>query len=204
MIRERLKDFLEYTESHPLPLYVQDHYGDIGTRHFWCSDWWTEELIKCLLIGMVKYREMERPKKLQGNNKFVPEHIIETARGKWNTMRTIARTKCTCDNLFVCEVGRGIDIIMASFVKHWAKVICYDYITPHGHLIEEYFGERMGIKIDFTTVKSEEYPFDTIDEDVILIANNTKIPWTGGNSIQNNKRILHIIRNGRLLYGRDG
>jgi len=117
-------------------------------------------------------------------------------------MRWLARVKDAADTLLVCEVGRGLDILVATFVRDWPKVICYDYVGSHGRKLEEYFGEWM--EIDFVGETSKRYPFGSVDEDVILIANETKIPDAGGKAIQENPHIRHIIRNGRLMYGRDG
>ena len=203
-IKERLKDFLEYTGKNPLPYYVQDHHGDIGKRHFWCSDWWTEEVTRCLLVGIRTYRGLERPDKLYGNEFFVQEHIVNCAKQKLLMMRSLSKIKNEANKLLVCEVGRGLDILVASLVQNWTKVISYDRIVMHGRLISEYFGMGMGMEIDFRAETSERFPFDSINEDIILVANGTQIQNDVARAIQKNMRIKHVIRNGRLLYGRDG
>jgi len=97
------------------------------------------------------------------------------------------KIKNLTDALFICEIGVGLDLLYASQIKEWKKVICYDRMPLQvGKGLQDLFDD-LGIHttIEYqqiqTPITDKRFEFrdveitpiegviDSIHEDVILI-----------------------------------
>lgn len=180
-----------------IPLKSQEYIGSEG--QWWTADWWSIEVLTCLIEGREAYLKMEPPDYLRGNNTWSRKRITHYNFMKNNMVSILRCVKDDADELLVCEVGRGIDILLASMVKKWTNIYCYDSNYHEGGEINLYFKKGLGMPIGFVTSPSSKYKFEDISRSTILVANSTRIGKFRARKLINNKNIVHIIKNGRLI-----
>jgi hypothetical protein len=195
-IFDQLKNFTQFVTFNLLPLYEQKSKGK--GKDFWCTDWWTIEVGKYLFNGEETYMGDPPPYRLRDNTNFDKKKIIKDGNVKLATFEALQQVKDSADNLFVCKVGRGLELVLANFVKKWNKVLCYDDNKFYGELLNSYFVNQLRMNIEFTNCSTAKYPFENIRENTILVANGTRINI---DEILTNKHIVKAIINGEL-YGK--
>jgi len=123
--------------------------------------------------------------------------LSEKAQVKLDTVEVLKKINGDADSIFVCEVGRGLDILVAYNVKNWSSVLCYDYFD-YSSILEHFFKGKVS-DLRFTLSESTDFDFGSIDRKVILIANNVTSIQSEKIIACTNKNIVHIIWNGGLL-----
>ncbi len=194
-IRE-LKIFNQSITMSPLPIDKQEARTD--GKHMWCADWWTIEVLKCLFNGEQGYRLDPPPNRLKNNYLWSQEEIIKNANAKIRMLDLLRENKDFSDTVFICEVGRGIDVLLASFVKPWTKIVCYDNNEYVLGAMELYFKEKLGLPIQHFRVNSGDFDFNTITEKVIMLVNVAMMGGKQKDIIKNKSNILAIIDGVRL------
>jgi len=201
-ISDQLKNFTQFVTFQLLPLYDQHHVGK--GKDFWCVDWWTIEVGKFLFNGEETYLGDPPPYRLRNNKNFAKEKIIEDGKVKLAMFETLKKIKDSADTLLVCEVGRGLELILAHFVKKWKKIYCYDYNPLYKDLLDTYFVNQLGMNIVFNNCKTAKFPFEDIEEDTILIASHVQMRKDVAEKILMNDCIVKVILNGKLTEKRGG
>ena len=100
------------------------------------------------------------------------------------------------DNLLVCEVGYGIDIVVAMMAKDWKEIRCYDRCGGFKEGLLNFFTKRYGLNIKFERSISTMFRFDEIKNDTVVISNTTHIYI--------DEESERIRKNEKLIYLRDG
>ena len=173
-------NFLNHVRNNPFP----HNQESCGTgKDLWTSDMWTVEVLKCLYYGD-SYDEFIEPKLLV-NNKFDVERIKKDAEIKRATYANLQKIQVDSDYLLICEVGRGIEILIAFLVSYWEKIYCYDQANYKDYLFN--FGS-----INFFQTTSAEFDPSTIPEDIIMIMSHSIYPPFKSNNI------IHSIIDGEL------
>jgi hypothetical protein len=191
-----VKDFIGVVQGLPLEFEKQEKNEIDGRR--WCSDWWTIEVLKCLYWTKEPYLLDTLPNRLKNNIAFVGrEEIVTQTESKLRMMDELEKVKDLSDILYVCEVGRGVDILLALMIKEWSKIICYD-INPHYvDLLPKHFP---GKSIEIFRANSGDIDFiNNIKEPLILIADNHRLGKKGIFDIANNPTIKAAIIEGALI-----
>lgn len=173
-----MKDFLKYLENNPF-IGNQESCG-IGDN-YWNADMWTIEVIKAYCGNYNK------SKKLKNNRNYDPNRIKIDAKIKHNMRKNLEDIKNETDFLLICEVGRGIDILIANNVKKWKKIYCYDQVDYSSYL-------NIFDNIEFYKSPSSIFNPDIILHDIIMIVNHSIYkPFE-------NKNIIHAIIDGELKW----
>jgi len=125
---------------------------------------WTIEVVKCLL-HKDEYRLSSR---LEDNRHCSIDRIKRDAAIKRSTYDNINKVLKTqpCKSLLVCEVGRGLDIVMALAIQKWGKIYCYDHVDYSREL--DYFPS-----VEFSRQSSTAFNPNRLPEDVIMIMNHS-------------------------------
>lgn len=196
---QQLLDLRIFTQSitmRPVPIDKQEAVRN--GKDIWCADWWTIEVLKCLFNGEAVYRVDPPPNRLKNNKIWSMEQIVSNANQKLQMMKLLEENKDFSDTLYVCEVGRGIDILLASFIKPWKKIVCYDtneYILKE---MELYFKDKLGMPIESFKMNSGNFDFNTITEKVIMLANIVKAGEPQKKIIKEKENIFAIFDGGKL------
>jgi len=188
---QKIKDLQIEIATNQLPIDKQEAQEQNG--FYWCSDWWHIEVCKCLISGHLKYREELPPLHGINNPLWGMEQAITAVDYKLNMLKTLKEETSSLDILFICEVGRGIDIILASFIKDWKKIICYD-INPY--ILEKmnsYFKDKLGFPIESFRVNTGDYDFSSINENVALVANQCRFDKKQFDEIKSSYFIKAVI-----------
>lgn len=194
-IRE-LKIFNQSITMRPIPIDKQEAVRK--EKDIWCADWWTIEVLKCLFNTEPVYRLDPPPNRLKNNKIWSMEQIVSNANHKLQMMKIMEENKDFSDTLFICEVGRGIDLLLASFIKPWKKIVCYD---NNEYILEEvnlYFKDKLGLPVETFRMNSGNYDFNAVTEKVIMIANITRMGEEQKALIKTKENILPIFDGGRL------
>jgi len=192
-MKQKLVKFIEFTQSRCIKPNRKNSKGKFP--NLWTDDDWHLEVSKCLLVGIDTYRIYNPPARFWDNPYYDKEKLIEDSTVKLNTIESLNKVKDSADNLFICEVGRGLDILVASTVKNWSEIICYDYYD-YEPLLQSFFASE---SITFILSDSEVFDFSKIDKKVILIANCINSISLDKITNYKNDNIVHIIWNGELV-----
>ena len=149
------------------PLEYQEHIGE--GKDFWCLDWWVIEICKYFFEGEVDYLRFPIARRLEGNENFKRDEIVEISRQKWANLAEIELMNHH-DKVIVFETCRGFDTKLISNIKDWETI----YVT-----IEN--------KSKVVVEKTKEYLADF--HNVELIDGNTfdhekPLPWMKSVSFQ--------------------
>jgi len=119
--QKQIGDMLHYTIYNLIyPLENQNHIGE--GKDFWCSDWWTIEVLKCFYIGKDRYMSDPIPRRLEGNKNFSRQKIIEEVQFKLELISKIEEIKDNYDSVYISMIGRGVDVLLIGFLKKWKKI----------------------------------------------------------------------------------
>lgn len=193
--RQDLINFLTYTQNNTIK---PDSYTSIGTYpNMWTDDDWHMEIAKYLLVGKSNYLSYNPPSRLKGNPYYSPEKLVEIGDAKLKTADILSGISAEANVLLICEVGRGLDILIANSIKTWNKIICYDYVDYRAHL-SSMFPNSI---IEFLLSRSEEIQFDNVQQSTIAIANDIKCPEKDflRSKLIASSNIVKVIWNGELI-----
>lgn len=190
----RLQQFINALEESQLPFDQIDHLA----RGSWSSDAWTLETCRCL-ADPKKYKASLRKKYGMYKPYFNSPPIISIlnwVERKLKLHAELLRKADQAEHLFVCEAGRGIDVLLALLVKPWKTITCYDYKESHKAPLEAAFE---GFPLKFFTADSREFDFGSIQRPkTLLIAQDHGIPKSGLQRLLENKNItVPIFTEGR-------
>lgn len=164
----------------------------------WCADLWTLEVLRCLILSETVYRNTELPDNLKNNKIFSIEEICTAATNKMKMFDLLKKNKEFTDNIFICECGRGVDILLASFIKKWNKIVCYDINPFIREEVNTYFNNYLHLSVESFFANSGDYDFSQINYKTIVLANITRISSEQYQTMLNNNNLLVIV-DGTLL-----
>lgn len=190
----KIGNFLQYTQYHLVyPMENQETCG--GGKDFWCSDWWTIEVAKCLYIGEDRYLSEPIPRRLSDNNSFSQQDTIKAVNLKKRSLSCLSELKDVSSSLFIPQIGRGIDLLLANLIKSWKNIYCFDMVDYQKYL-EECFHENT---IHFKAVPESAYTLNNIEEKSIAIVNNKLIKDKPMQSLLQHDKIVKIIHMGEIF-----
>jgi len=143
-----LMKFVQFVQTNLLPIHEQKHVGELG-KDFFCVDWWTIEVCKCLFNGEQMYVEDPPPWRLRDNKNFDKQKIIKDAKKRLETIEMLKLKHSEKEILIIHNVGRGLELVLANHFKQWDRAICYDKNIQYGPLLDMYFREKLGMNIEF-------------------------------------------------------
>ena len=190
-----LQDFMDHLEEVVQPFDQTDH---LQTAE-WGSHAWTMEITRCLLSPS-QYRTPLRRKYGIKRPEFMGcplMHVLGDTHDKLQMHSSLSKVSSLSEKLFICQVGRVLEIVLALMVKHWSKVSCYDYKAVQREPVVQYFGSQT--EIDYFDADSRKFDFGSISEQTILIASRHLIPESGLQAIQLNDHIMAAIIDGQIV-----
>lgn len=193
-----LLNFLQHIIYSLLPVKEQEAEGEYP-HSLWTADYWTIEVAKCLLLGNERYLTDPPPRRLEGNPNFDREGIIHDVEFKRAVREHLLSLKDKVGSLLIGEVGRGLDILVASTVKKWDKVYCWDPNFRYGPLLKRFFGEFGDI--NFIVSPTHSFDYSILEEEVVMVLNHARIGDKGLERFLNCKNISFLINNGVLIKG---
>ena len=143
----KIANFIQYVIYHPL--LWQDLSDSTKIPDELMIDEITIELGKFIMMGENNYFLDPAPVRMYGQQRveIFKEDIVKLGIAHWNNLQNIKDEK----QIIIYGQYRGIDIVLANFVKHWDKII---YFEPNEYLLsrtKEYFTED---NIIFTSSKN--------------------------------------------------
>jgi len=191
-----LKEFYSHCFNTPL--------GAEQKTTSWSLSYWTYEVMEHLILGEEEYMKAPSPPWLETKPTY-REHKALRNYGivKRMMFRKLKEMKDLADNLVVCEVGYGVDIVLSMMVKDWNEIRCYDMNGGLEILINEFFVQKYGLNVKFERSNSNHFRFDEIENPTIVISNNTHISvgeWS--DRIRNNENLIYL-RDGEVLDRKD-
>lgn len=174
------KEFLKHVKENPF-IGNQEQCGT--GNNYWNADYWTIEVARCLSSD-----EYILPVRFKGNKFADPNRIKKDADIKRAIKTVLESIKDSADCLLVCEVGRGLDILVANTVKEWKTVYCYDHVNYERYL------KRVFNNISFLQKGTGVYMTDLIEDECIVIMNHSIY------SYEKFMNTTHGIINGELKW----
>jgi len=167
----------------------------------WCQSYFTYEVLHGLILGRDRYEEHPWPYWLEGRLKYrthgpIRKHI-QVKKDTFNLLNN--GLKEATGNLLLCEIGYGVDLVIAMMTRKWDVVKSYDHNPYMKSGLEKFFVERHGVNLSFKCSPSNYYRFDEITEPTIVISNFCHISVdVKAKEIKENDNIIYI-RNGELV-----
>lgn len=192
---EMVANFIKHIQYNLLPRDMQEACGK--GKDFWCADYWTLEVAKCLFIGNERYMNDPLPRRLENNKSFGKEEIIADSDAKLSMLNFLSTIKGP-NNLLICEVGRGLDILVAIIAKKWNKIYCYDHNGLYESLLRMFF-ESYGSKIIFTKISTHGFDVNSDYNETTMVINRTRVGFDAAIKFFDCPSIIYIIKDGRLL-----
>jgi len=193
---ELLKEFYYYCFNTRLE-YEQAQ--GAGTSTWKCS-YWTYEIMENFILGEEEYQKVNKPPWLT----YMPTYrdhtsMLNYGRNKRLMFKRLKEIEKLVDNLLVCEIGYGVDLILAMMIKKWGMILSYDQNKYFKEFLYGFFVEKKGLDLTFEVQSSSAYKFDEINEPTLVISNNTHIGiGDPSNRIRNNENLIYL-RDGRFL-----
>lgn len=193
MNHKEIERFLQYLIRNLLPSYIKQEEQGEG-ENYWNADFWTIEVAKCLYVGDRAYLEPEyTPSKFLNNKNYNKKEIINHAMIKKSMFEFLKEVKDDANELLVCEVGRGLDILIANMVKKWDKIYCYDQNKVYGNYLKSDFNN-----IEFYPEPTVVFDPEVVDNNTIAIINHSRLrDYT---KYKNAEKIVHLIADGKLIW----
>ena len=176
------KDFLKYLEKNPF-IGNQEQCGT--GDNYWNADYWTIEVTRCLLLG----NDYFIPERFKGNKFADPNRIKKDSDIKQSILDILKKIKDDANCLLVCEVGRGLDILIANMVKEWDKIYCYDQVNYDMYL-------NIFNNISFIQKGTAVFMPEFIKEKYIVIMNHSIYSYDKFKNMNS----VHGIINGKLIW----
>lgn len=151
--------FIKYVESNP---FVGNQEACGTGENYWNADYWTLEVAKCLMSGD-SYSSEE---KYNNNRNYDVNRIRKDAKIKLSVKEKLDKVKDEADHLLICEVGRGLDIIIANSVKKWKKIYCYDHVDYSPYL-------KIFDNVEFFKMSTSSFNPEVIKEKCIMVINHS-------------------------------
>lgn len=180
LIKMTYKEFLKHVKENPF-IGNQEQCGT--GNNYWNADYWTMEVARCLA-----YDDYILPTKFHGNKFADPNRIKKDAAIKKTIKTVLNNIKDSADCLLVCEVGRGLDIIVANMVKEWKTIYCYDHVDYKTHL-------NIFKNVNFIQKGTGVYEPELITDKYIVIMNHSIYPYD-----KFKKNSVHGIINGEKIW----
>lgn len=194
-----LLKFLKHVLLNQLPKKGQEACGEGNS--FWCADWWTIEVCKCLYLGIEKYNKSRIPKWLQDKSHSRDKNIFTVHDFKHKMFSVLTQIKDDADDLLICEVSHGMDILVALQVKKWNNIYCFDQVDLYGPILQKFFQENYNIKPVFFPISTYAFNLNQIQSKGYIVIGNhsTSLKWVETyNKFLNNEKTIHLIRDGIL------
>jgi len=142
--KERIGNFIKSIQFDLLPIEGQRGVGE-GKDRF-VEDWLIIELAKVIYIGKERYMSELIPRRLENNKSFSREKILRIAEEKL-ALFTKFELLPLYEYLIIYQVGRGLDILLASMLKSWKMIYCCDDDERYGALLSKFFKEPITFQI---------------------------------------------------------
>jgi hypothetical protein len=183
MDKKVISDFLHYISNTPFDG-NQESCG-VGDN-YWNADMWTIEVAKCLYFGS----SYSMSSFFKNNGNYNIKEIIKDANIKISLYKNL-KLKSNTDSILICEVGRGLDIVIANMVRKWNKIYCYDQVNYNEYL--KYFGNNIRF-FHVTTSGFRNNIQKYLSEDVTMICNHSIYKPL------KHEKIIHTIIDGELRW----
>ena len=203
-----IKELSDEIKNNPMDFNSQGYQIENGMR--WTCDMWHLEILKCLMLGEAQYLKSEYSDYIPNKVPQFLEMFKNYTRCKIESYNRLQEVKNLSDNLIVCEIGRGIDLLLAIQVKKWNKIVCYDTNQYCGKFIIDYFKKHFNIEVSYIHANSGDINFNDggkinfhssnqyFNEDCIIIADGTQIYIEGIKKIWSNSKIKAFIVHGNI------
>ena len=193
MLNQELDRLAKFISENMIDFHQQENIEWEGSR--WCVDMWLEET--CVAMQMSEAEYLAKPSKYLENSHAAHKNQIRAyVTYKRGMIKLLEEHKDYSDTLLVCEVGPGMDIVLANSIKKWKKIICYDSNNLMIERLQRYFTDE---NLETHVVSTHSFPFLNIDRPVILVANVTRLA-DRYRDVLDNKNIFAIV-NGEVLRG---
>lgn len=201
-----LQELYDEIKTNPMDFNSQGYQIENGMC--WTCDMWHLEVLKCLILGEEKYLKSAYSDYIPNKVPQFLELFKNYTRCKIESYNRLQEVKDLSDNLIVCEIGRGIDLLLAVQVKKWNKIVCYDTNQTCGKFIIEYFKKHFNVDVNYVHANSGDIDFNDenkinfhssntyFDEDCIILADGTQIYIEGIKKIWKNLKIKAFIVHG--------
>lgn len=187
-----------HIEAHPVSVdYQQTMCGEAG--YMWSADLYTKEMCRCLSLKEEEWDEYNHAHRFDFWQIADPVYFkIICHQYKINTFLQLKERKNFSEKVWVVESARGIDVLLASFVKDWEEIRFTDQNISMVAETMRYMKSIVKNQLVPWQIDNENLPFESIGEPTIVCSTNHNILKEKQKEILGNGHILAIL-NGEVL-----
>lgn len=180
-----------------IPLQYKDFFH-FKTGQIWDIDTYSAEACLCLSLGEFGYRR--HFELIEFNENTVGFALLKKVcyEFKIQAFLKLKESAGWSDNIIICEAGRGVDVLLAKFVKNWKHMIAYDLDKSVLFEINKYFRGELGLPLETKQIHTEMYPFASINEKTIIFATCHNVSENKRQEILDNPNLIGIL-DGEIL-----
>lgn len=175
-----------------IPIQYKDHFF-WGNGQMWDIDTYTAECCQCLALPEDDYEEYLRPLRLSEITVNIEIMKRVCYNYKVNSMIKLCSICDFADTAIICEAGRGIDVLLASFVKPWRRIIAYDQDKGVLHEMKKYFRGELGLPLETMQIRSENFNFRGWGEKALVFGTCHNVDGNKFQEIKENDNLCAVF-----------
>lgn len=177
-----------------IPLEYKDHYTTKSGK-IWDIDTYIHGVCKCLSMPHSEFLNYFKTKEYEDNtmcsNLELFFKICYTY--KVNSFLKLKEICDFADSVFIPEAGRGIDVLLASFVKEWKLITAYDQDKSVLVEMRKYFAGELRLPFQALQINTFLFNFASINERTIIFGTCHNLNEDIKKQIVNNKNLIGIL-----------
>lgn len=177
-----------------IPLHLKDHYYTSSGKT-WDIDTYTHGAAKCLAMGQDDFRAYYDSKIHEDlamcSNLGLFYRLVYDYKVK--SFQKLKEHAGFADRIFVVEAGRGIDVLLASFVKKWANIAAYDQDKSVLWEMQKFFAGELSLPFTGLQINTFNHNFGSMNERTIIFGTCHNLTADIKKQIVENKNLLAIL-----------
>lgn len=179
-----------------IPLQYKDWYTTKSGK-IWDIDTYQHGACKCLTMTEPEFLEYFETLKYDDNVCCSNIEILTQICYDYK-VRSFQKLKTVldfADDILIVEAGRGVDVLLTSFVKQWKTITAYDQDKSVLHEMTNYFAGELRLPFIARQINTFDFNFRAINERTIIFGTCHNL---------DEKIKAQILENGNVLAIMDG
>lgn len=182
-----------------IPLEYKDHYMT-SKGQMWDIDTYIHGVCKCLSMTNEEFLKYYETRKYDDNTMCSNLELFFKIcyQYKVNSFLKLREVCDFADHIFIVEAGRGIDVLLASFVKKWNTIDAYDQDKSVLFEMNKYFRGQLNLPFFPLQINTFDFNFGSINEKTIIFGTCHNLNDSIKKQIKENGNLLAIL-DGEIL-----
>jgi hypothetical protein len=189
----QLRRFAMSISNSMIPLQYKDWYY-LDSGQIWDIDTYCAEAARCLAMSEKDFSNYFELKKNDDNRIGNLDLFLKICyEYKVNSFVKLQSICHEASEIIVCEAGRGIDVLLTSFVKPWHRIVAYDQDKSVLYEMKKYFKGELGLPFEVQQINTINYDFSGINERTIIFGTVHNVNADKKKEILGNTNLIGLL-----------